>query len=188
VSTQWDEEQTIVWSRPEWVVEDEDQSAQDARKVTRVQFAEPAPAPTPTPALTSGPTERPEVEVDIRKVNGPTALDSIRRVFEIWTKNRVYILDASMRCIEVIDLATGATNKQHPFLGARCAGGRDHSKSELSFPLPALGGEAVFQKTDSGNRIKLSVTSQVVRVMFHASRVQIKHEQADHVWGKISTW
>jgi len=168
-----------------WVVEDDDKPAQferDPRKATRIQFAEPDPGPN------AGPIERPDIEVDIRKVNGPAALGSIRRVFEVWTKNRVYILDAGMRCIEVIDLATGVTNKQHPFLGARCAGGRDHEKSELSFPLPAPGSEAVFQKTESGNRIKLSVTSQVVRVMFHASRVRIKQDQADRVWGKISTW
>lgn len=181
MSNQWDDEPTVVWSPPEWVVEEEELPRAGA--ATRIQFAEPEPSPPPP-----GPMERPDVEIDIRTVNGPTALASIRRVYEIWTKNRVYILDSSMRCIEVIDLATGVANKEHPFIGARCAGGRNHDKSELSFPLPAPGSEAVFQKAESSNRVKLSVTSKVVRVMFHASRVRIQQDQADRVWGKISTW
>ena len=58
----------------------------------------------------------------------------------------------------------------------------------LSFPLPAPGSEAVFQKAESSQRVKLSVTSKVVRVLFHSSRVRIQEHQADRVWGKISTW
>lgn len=127
--------------------------------------------------------------METRTINGPAALASVRRAYEIWTKNRVYILDGSLRCIEVVDLATGVSNPHHPFIGARCAGGRDHAQAELSFPLPAPGSEAVFQKKDGGSsRVKLSVTSAVVRVILHASRVKVPKEQADQVWSKISTW
>ena len=82
-------------------------------------------APIPPPAAVEAPSEpvaepRPAVEVEVRTVKNPATL--ARRqlpTYELWTKNRVYNLDATMSCIEVIDLASGRTDKKHTLLGAQ---------------------------------------------------------------------
>ena len=70
-------------------------------------------APIPPPAAVEAPSEpvaepRPAVEVEVRTVKNPATL--ARRqlpTYELWTKNRVYNLDATMSCIEVIDQGPG---------------------------------------------------------------------------------
>ena len=46
------------------------------------------------------------------------------RALEVWTKNRVYGMDSSFNCIEVVDRATGKLDPHHPILGGRLGGGR----------------------------------------------------------------
>lgn len=160
----WDDEPTIVWSPPDWLPEDSDASAPE-------------------------PTERPLVEVDVRAISGAAAIGAhARRAFEIWTGNRVYSLDGTLECIEVIDLATGRSNPNHPFLGARLVGGQTRSEqsNELSFPLPVPGSDAVFQKFDRQNRIRLSVTSRVTRVLLHVHRVTVTAGERDNTWSTLT--
>ena len=174
-----DDELTVVWTPPEWVLEDEAAQGGDPP-------VEEAPAQQAAGFTES---QRPDVEVEVRNVSSANALESQRRVFEIWTKNRVYLLNATMTCMEVIDLKTGTANLQHPFLGARLVGGqkKDSEANEISYPLPAPGSEAVFQKADpQTNRIRLSLTSPVMRVILHCQRVRVKTEEKDKAWGRLT--
>ncbi len=162
----------MVWSPPDW----------EPEAVEEVDAVEVEPAAPEE-------SQRATVEVEVRQISGTAALGNYaKRAYEIWTKNRVYGLDGGLECIEVIDLATGRSNPKHAFLGARLVGGqtRNGNQNELSFPLPTPGGEAVFQKLDTNNRIKLSVTSRVTRVILHVHRVKVESAQRDGAWGKIT--
>ncbi len=134
--------------------------------------------------------ERPPVEVEVRKISSAAMLGKRTQcAYEIWTKNRVYSLDIGLTCIEVIDLASGHCEKKHPFIGARLVGGqaRAQAGTELTFPLPTPGSEAVFQAIDAQHRIRLSITSKVTRVILHVQRVQVGVEQRDSTWDKIAS-
>jgi hypothetical protein len=166
------EDETIVWSPPDWDAEDD------------ATITEPEPI---RPSVTE--TPRAAVEVEVRKIS-PQAVKHVRIAYEIWTKNRVYNLDANLQCFDVIDLATGTSNEHHPFVGARLVGGqlreREGEHAELSFPLPAPGSDAVFQKMDDQQRIRLAVTSSVTRVILHIHQVEVRGPERDHAWGRIT--
>jgi hypothetical protein len=84
------------------------------------------------------------------------------RAIEIWTKRRVYGLDASFTCIEVLSRETGQPEPKHTMLGARLSGGRRRSegKQRFAFPLPVPGMEAAFSRGK-----KHGFTSPVERVV-----------------------
>jgi hypothetical protein len=169
-----DDEPTVVWSPPDWDPEDDATRTESDPRSSRGSMPDSVP--------------RPPVEVEVRKIS-PQAVRQAQLAYEIWTKNRVYNIDATMLCIEVIDLATGRSNANHPFIGARLVGGqlRSGEASELSFPLPAPGSDAVFQKVDEHSRIRLAVTSAVTRVILHVHRVDVRGPERDHAWGRITT-
>lgn len=172
--TTYDDEPTIVWSPPDWDPEDGVDSSSSPRTAE-------SQAPGSMPGQ--------EIEVEVRRLSGPAALGPhARRTYEIWTRNRVYSVDTRLECVEVIDLATGRSDPNHAFLGARLVGGqlRQHDSNELTFPLPTLGSEAVFQKQDRQRRIRLSVTSRVTRVILHVHRVKVGSDERDGAWGKIT--
>jgi len=170
----WDDEPTIVWSPPDWDPEDRTDPGIPA-EVSESQVPESAP--------------RQEIEVEVRRLSGTAALGPhAQRTYEIWTKNRVYSVDSRLECVEVIDLATGRSNPNHAFLGARLVGGQLHhdGNNELTFPLPTVGSEAVFQKQDPQRRIRLSVTSRVTRIILHVHRVKVGTDERDGAWGQIT--
>jgi hypothetical protein len=143
----------------------------------------------PPPAQSGDWVPRPPIEVEVRTVSGAAAV--ARRVppaYEIWTKNRVYALDVQLKCVDVIDLATGQSDAQHPFMAGRLVGGQCHKddKNELSFPLPVPGSEAVFETTDSSGRQRLMVTSRVTRVLLHVQVVRVSPEKRDITWDTIT--
>ena len=65
--------------------------------------------------------------------------------------------------VEVIDLETGRSDQQHPLLNSRLVGGQLNCDqgSELTFPVPTPGSEAVLQGMDGKGRMRLQVTSRV---------------------------
>jgi hypothetical protein len=155
---------------------------------TRVEWAPPdfdATIDDSAPALETIP--RPAVEVEDRRIS-PVGLRHAQHAYEIWTKNRVYNLDARLECMGVIDLASGQNNAQHPFLGMRLVGGQSQGEegTELSYPLPVPGSDAVFQKMDKRGKIRLSVTSRVTRVILHVKRVKVQSQERDTAWGNIT--
>ncbi len=156
-------------------------------------FESPAPTPhdqTPPGGMPVEPPERPPIEVEVRKISSASVLGKrTQAAYEIWTKNRVYSLDVALGCVEVIDLASGRSEKKHPFIGARLVGGqcRTDTGNELTFPLPTPGSEAVFQSVDAHNRVRLSVTSKVTRVILHVQRVQVGSDQKESTWDQIAS-
>jgi hypothetical protein len=148
------------------------------------------PAQARAEPVVNDPQSRPPVEVEVRRISSTASVTrKAPPAFEIWTKNRVYALDSSLRCVEVIDLASGRTEVQHPFIGAQLVGGqmRVGDNNELSFPLPTPGAESVFQTTDPAGRPRLSVTSRVTRVLLHVQVVKVSEKQRDDTWDVITS-
>jgi hypothetical protein len=147
-------------------------------------------AKQPDKTRSSAPASRPQIEVEVRKVS--SAASVARRTppaYEVWTKNRVYALDATMTCIDVIDLASGQSDRRHPFIGGQLVGGqrRVHDSNELTFPLPTPSSEAVFQTRDAAGRVRLVVTSRVTRVILHVQVVKVAEQSRDTTWNQITS-
>lgn len=144
--------------------------------------------PEPSSPVAAPRFERPPVEVEVRKLSAAAAKRT-PPAYEVWTKNRVYALDATLVCVDVIDLATGQSDKKHPFFGGQLVGGqrRVNDNNELTFPLPTPGSEAVFQTFDAHRRPRLVVTSKVTRVILHVQVVRVAEPQKDDTWGAIAS-
>lgn len=95
------------------------------------------------------------------------------RAAEVWTKRRVYGLDSTFRCVEILDRESGRPELTHEMLGARLGGGRMRDKEgvRFSYPLPLPGMEAMFSKGK-----KHGYTSGVERMIV---RVRVLHTTAD---------
>jgi hypothetical protein len=141
------------------------------------------------PQRSAPPASRPPIEVEVRKISTAAAGRRAPPTYEIWTKNRVYALDAALACIDVIDLASGQSDHRHPFIGGQLVGGQRHvsETTELTFPLPTPGSEAVLQLADSNGRPRLVVTSKVTRVILHVQIVKVADQQRDDAWNKIAS-
>lgn len=105
------------------------------------------------------------------------------RALDVYTRNRIYSVDASMTCVEVVERATGRAEANHPFLGARLTGGqrRENDVLEITFPYPLPGTEAVFQK-GSGRNPDFGTTSRVEQVVV---RVRVLHAPLN---GMAAAW
>ena len=106
------------------------------------------------------------------------------RAAEVWTKRRVYGLDSTFRCVEILDRASGRPEPTHEMLGARLGGGRMRDKETVrfSYPLPLPGMEAMFSKGK-----KHGYTSAVERMVV---RVRVLHTSADEAspsWDDIAS-
>ncbi|CAN5809780.1 hypothetical protein BH11MYX4_BH11MYX4_24640 [soil metagenome] len=106
------------------------------------------------------------------------------RAAEVWTKRRVYGLDSTFRCVEILDRATGRPEPSHEMLGARLGGGRMREKDTVrfSYPLPLPGMEAMFSKGK-----KHGYTSAVEKMIV---RIRVLHTSADEVtpsWEDIAS-
>jgi hypothetical protein len=106
------------------------------------------------------------------------------RAAEVWTKRRVYGLDSTFRCVEILDRETGRPELSHEMLGARLGGGRmrDRDGVRFSYPLPLPGMEAMFSKGK-----KHGYTSAVERMIV---RVRVLHTTADELapsWDDIAS-
>ena len=104
---------------------------------------------------------------DTHDADGSPAANQNVRMLEVWTQNRVYIVNQEMICAQVIDRRTGVIDAANSNLGARLAGGqRKYDKTlHISRPFPVPGTEAVFEL--QGKRHVSAVTSKVVRVVLH---------------------
>lgn len=145
------------------------------------------PRPSRVPRL-SEPPKSGEVEgielvvIDERQVAGGERRPW--RAAEVWTKRRVYGLDSTFRCVEILDRETGRPEHTHEMLGARLGGGRMRDKEgvRFSYPLPLPGMEAMFSKGK-----KHGYTSAVERMIV---RVRVLHTTADEIspsWDDIAS-
>ncbi len=106
------------------------------------------------------------------------------RAAEVWTKRRVYGLDSTFKCVEILDRETGRPELTHEMIGARLGGGRLREKDTVrfSYPLPLPGMEAMFLKGR-----KHGYTSAVERMIV---RIRVLHTSADEVapsWDEIAS-
>lgn len=138
------------------------------------------------------PSEISSVEVeDFLEVGTPSLLTGPWRAVEIWTQNRIYGIDSTMRCREVVDRASGKASEGHPTIGARLLGGQRRADDgrilEVSHPLPRVGAAAVFSQ-GMGRRIRVSETSSVTRVVFRQRVVQMEGEAVarDFSWEDVT--
>ena len=119
---------------------------------------------------------------------GPALSANINRVVEVWTKRRIYTLDAQLSCVEVIDLASGQPDPRHPFLRSRLIGGQTNQGRgfELTLPYPTPGSDAVFQGTDGKGRPIIQLTSAVSRVVLHIRLVRVRPTRAQQTWSDLT--
>jgi hypothetical protein len=107
-------------------------------------------------------------EASARRVRQPW------RAVEVWTKNRVYGMDSSFTCIEVVDRDTGKEDPDHPYLGGKLGGGRTITGRGANFthPLPLPGNEAMFLRDK-----KQGFTSVVERVVLRIRELRVKNSK-----------
>lgn len=101
------------------------------------------------------------------------------RAFEVWTKNRVYGLDQTMACIEVLDRRTGKVDAHSKVLGFRLGGGRlrEASGVRYAYPFPLSGMEGML-----GKDARQIFTSRVERFVIRIRDLKARAET------KFSTW
>jgi len=94
------------------------------------------------------------------------------RAIEVWTKNRVYGMDSSFICIEVVDRQSGRLDSAHPILGGKLGGGRRRSGKGAIYthPLPIPGTEAMFMRAR-----KQGYTSTVERVIIRIRALRVRN-------------
>ncbi|MBW2460489.1 MAG: hypothetical protein JRH11_02500 [Deltaproteobacteria bacterium] len=161
----------------------------------RVPPTEQPPAPAPAPAPAAAPTHRgtPVIEIEVIHEHGPApSTDRPFRTVEVWTRNRIYTLDAVLVCIEVTDRASRQIVGDHPFLGMRLVGGqhREGERIELSHPFPRPGTEAVFEEVGDmvrpGRAGGFSRTSAVSRVVLRLHIVTVMPNHVVPTWEEIT--
>ncbi|MBI4954910.1 MAG: hypothetical protein HY908_23005 [Myxococcales bacterium] len=110
------------------------------------------------------------------------------RAVEVWTRNRIYGLDAQLTCIEVIDRISGRAEHNHVMLGARLSGGqrRDGSVVSISQPFPVPGTDAVF-KHQPARKGAFGRTSRVERVVVRVRVTDVSFGgNDDDEWARIT--
>lgn len=133
---------------------------------------------------------KPEGEIEIEYVE-QSGVDAHKNeawtLFEIWTRNRVYHIDASLQCIAVVTRSTGRAEAAHPLRGARLTGGERRNKSshlvDIYFPLPSPGTEAVFRS--DAKKGQFARTSTIERVVLRVRRVRVNTVAEGHAWDEM---
>jgi hypothetical protein len=106
------------------------------------------------------------------------------RAAEVWTKRRVYGLDSTFKCVEILDRESGRPEPGHDMLGARLGGGRLREKDTVRFayPLPLPGMEAMFMKGK-----KHGYTSAVERMIVRIRVLHTSTDEAAPTWDEIAS-
>jgi len=144
-----------------------------------------APRPSHLPHATEPPRSAEGIEIVV--VDEQTVAGGERKAWragEVWTKRRIYGLDSTFRCVEIVDRQSGRLEPSHEMLGARLGGGRMREKDTVrfSYPLPLPGMEAMFSKGK-----KHGYTSAVEKMVV---RIRVLHTSADEVtpsWEDIAS-
>ena len=164
-------------------------------KTTRRGFGPPevkrrvAPDAAPAPDLRQVP-EGEYLDLEYVHEAGPAALLAASwRAVEVWTAHRVYALDASLRCVDVLDRASGHTQPDHAAIGASLVGGQVRGPSgaieQVSHPFPRRGATAVFTRP-MGQRLSYSETSPVTRVVLRLRVVDVSAGAKPPSWEVVT--
>ena len=154
-----------------------------------MQHTPPAmPAATPDGGL-----QRPKAPtIEVEYIH-ETDLNAVRSanwpMLEIWTRNRVYHVDANMLCVAVINRATGQPEAAHSLKGTKLTGGERRSKSsqavEIYYPFPMPGTEAVFRNESKRNG-SYGHTSTIERVVLRVRKVRVGSIDSAPSWDEIT--
>ena len=112
-----------------------------------------------------------------------------RTMVEVWTKNRIYRIDASLTCIAVLMRDSGEPDSETQLIGARLAGGESRHEDEdvmdLFYPLPVPGCAAVFNDTSKYRKV-LGHTSKVERVVLRVHKTRVREGEVDESWDSVT--
>ncbi|MEM1415841.1 MAG: hypothetical protein AAGH15_13115 [Myxococcota bacterium] len=128
----------------------------------------------------------PFVEVELVYETGTAGMgDAPWGAFVVWTQNRVYHCDQTMRCIEVIHRESERPDREHPLIGARLSGGqvKQDDAIEITYPCPRPGCEAVFERPGVKGYV---TTSTVTRVVLRLRVLTVPLQRAAPTWDDLT--
>jgi hypothetical protein len=145
-----------------------------------------APAEGGTPTVSH---RAPPIEIEYIRESDANLSTSNAIVLEVWTRNRIYQVDANFVCVAVINRSTGAPEEHHSLKGARLTGGQRRSRTtmaiEIIVPFPVPGSEAVFKH--AGRRgAQFGQTSTVERVVLKVRKVVVGAAGAEPAWAEVT--
>jgi len=142
----------------------------------------------PQQGLTSA-HRAPLIEVEYIRETDASVSPSAAVVLEIWTRNRIYHIDANLTCVAVINRSTGVPEPHHSLKGTRLIGGQRRSRStcaiEIVVPFPVPGTEAVF-KHERKRGSQFGQTSTVERVILRVRKIVVGAAGAEPAWDEIT--
>ena len=134
------------------------------------------------------PPARAPIDIEFVQQRGPALPQAMWGMLDIFTKNRIYRVNSTMTCIEVIERKTGARSKSHPMLGARMGGGqrRIDNRVEVADPIPVPGMDVVFKQAGGRFGQTSRVERVVVRVRVSAFRVGDSEPSWEEITGQFA--
>ncbi|HEY3351977.1 MAG TPA: hypothetical protein VGQ83_01890 [Polyangia bacterium] len=107
---------------------------------------------------------------------------------EVWTRNRIYRMNASQVCLEVVDRETGDRQQHHSLLGKRLVGGQRKLGASvwLCHPLPLPGSDAVFEQSARAGRRSYVFTSAVDRVIVRVGSRVVPPSATEATWDALT--
>jgi hypothetical protein len=141
------------------------------------QFNPPEKAPKQQPLI--------DVHVCYERGSHPSS-SKLARAVEIFTRNHIYTLDSSLRCVEVRRSSRGEAITQSQYVGARLVGGQltTDDTVEMSYPFPRPGATAVFETLRGRSRV-YHRTTVVTRVVLYLSIVTVTTKRSVPSWEEI---
>ena len=149
--------------------------------VTRRFYAPPPDDETTTTPFVARPPRAQGIEVEYHLAgHGPRD----KTMLEIWTKNRIYRVDASMICLEVLDRGSGKPDADIRLVGSHLSGGQarrpDDDIVDLYYPFPVPGCSAFF--SDKNTMKVLGRTSAIERVVLKLHKMRVRQGELDSQW------
>lgn len=166
-------------SRPPGPVDDD---ADRAPPTVRELPPELSPSLMDPPPRSRAQTAGVEIHI-VREGQGTARTKKPWRAAEVWTKNRVYGLDSTMKCIEIIHRESGKPEASHSMLGTRLGGGRlrEGGMVRFSYPFPLPGMEAMFTEGK-----KCGYTSVVERFILRVRVLYTREDEAQPSWEDVA--
>jgi hypothetical protein len=137
------------------------------------------------------PRKRSPVEITVVHRRGLSQVDASDEwvALEVWTRNRVYLLNGTFTCIGVVNRATRRREPEHVLLGTQLVGGqrRGAGRVDVSQPLPIPGMKALFRKPDGARQLgRFTETSKVERVLFRLGVTSLDLDELEMPPGEVT--